>query len=202
MAGLRERRHRETRQALVEAAFELFANADFADVTMEDIARAAGVSRSTAYRRFATKEEVVLEVPRRWLAAFDEALAALPEGTSLAEATRATCLAVAAHIDRDHETVLAAYAVLQQAPSLQSSGLATRAWLERLAEVLERFCPDPRADDAGHGDETGHAIGIVAGAYLGAIDAMMQQWAADGGTGSVTEATERLVDRLEPILPT
>lgn len=196
MAGLRERRHRETRQALVEAAFELFADADFAEVTMEDIARTAGVSRSTAYRRFATKEDVVLEIPRRWLTAFDDAFGALPDGTSLQEATRATCLAVAAHIDRDPETVLAAYAVLQQAPSLQSSGLATQAWLERLAAVLERFGPGPGADDAGD------AAGIVAGAYLGAIDAMMQRWAADGGTGSVAEATERLLDRLEPILPT
>lgn len=193
MAGLRERRHRETRQTLVDAAFALFLERGFTEVTMEEIATAAGVSRSTAYRRFPTKEDVVLEIPRRWLDAFDEAIATLPDDTSLQAATRATCRAVAAHIDGDAPTVLAAYAVLEQAPSLQSSGIATRAWLERIVAMVERFGP------AGISPATS---GVVAGAYLGALDAMMQHWAADGGTASVTETTEALVDRLEPILPT
>lgn len=193
MAGLRERRHRETRQTLVDAAFALFLERGFTEVTMEEIATAAGVSRSTAYRRFPTKEDVVLEIPRRWLDAFDEAIATLPDDTSLQAATRATCRAVAAHIDGDAPTVLAAYAVLEQAPSLQSSGIATRAWLGRIVAMVERFGP------TGISPATS---GVVAGAYLGALDAMMQHWAADGGTASVTETTEALVDRLEPILPT
>ena len=192
MTDLRERRHRETRRALVDAAFTLFAERGFAAVTMDEIARAAGVSRSTAYRRFATKEDVVLEVPRRWLVAFDDAVAALPDTAELPGAIRAASLAVADHIDADRATVLAAYAVLEEAPSLQSSGVASRAWLERIAALVERFA---RTDvDPG-------TSGLVAGAYLGALDAMMQWWAADGGTGSVREATERLVERLEPILP-
>ncbi len=192
MAGLRERRHRETRAAIVDAAFALFLERGFTEVTMEEIATAAGVSRSTAYRRFPTKEDVVLEVPRRWLAAFDVAYTALPDDTSLRDATRTTCRAVAAHIDSDHPTVLAAYAVLEQVPSLQSSGMATGAWLQRISAMIERFGPD----DVGSGTS-----GIVAGAYLGALDAMMQLWASSGGDGTVAEATERLVDRLEPILP-
>lgn len=192
MAGLRERRHRETRRAIVDAAFALFLERGFSEVTMEEIAGAAGVSRSTAYRRFPTKEDVVLEVPRRWLHAFDTAFAELPDDSSLRDAIRATCRAVAAHIDRDHATVLAAYAVLEQVPSLQSSGLATGAWLRRLATMIERFGPE---------DLESTTSGIVAGAYLGALDAMMQLWAANGGAGTVIDATEALVDRLEPILP-
>ncbi len=192
MAGLRERRHQETRAAIVDAAFALFLDRGFTEVTMEEIATAAGVSRSTAYRRFPTKEDVVLEVPRRWLAAFDVAFADLPEDLSLRDATRTTCRAVADHIDRDRTTVLAAYAVLEQVPSLQSSGIATRAWLDRIVAMVERFGPD---------DSDPATSGVVAGAYLGGLDAMMQLWANGGGVGSVVEATERLVDRLEPILP-
>lgn len=192
MAGLRERRHRETRAAIVDAAFALFLERGFTEVTMEEIATAAGVSRSTAYRRFPTKEDVVLEVPRRWLYAFDTAFAQLPDDTPLREATRITCRAVAAHIDRDHATVLAAYAVLEQVPSLQSSAITTGAWLQRIAAMIEGFGPD---------DIEPTTSGVVAGAYLGALDAMMQLWATSGGVGTVIEATERLVDRLEPILP-
>jgi len=192
MAGLRERRHQETRAAIVDAAFALFLERGFAEVTMEEIATAAGVSRSTAYRRFPTKEDVVLEVPRRWLAAFDIAFAELPDDVSLRDATRTTCRAVATHIDSDRATVLAAYAVLEEAPGLQTSGIATRAWLERIVTMIERFGPD---------DIDRATSGVIAGAYLGGLDAMMQLWADGGAIGSVLDTTERLVDRLEPILP-
>src|SRR3954447_26195741 len=48
------------RTKLVEAARELLAQD--ADAEMADIAAAAGVARSTAYRHFATREEVVASV--------------------------------------------------------------------------------------------------------------------------------------------
>ena len=189
MADLRARRHRETRLALVDAAFELFARHGFVAVTMEQIARAAGVSRSTAYRRFPTKEDIVLDLPRQWLTAFDEAVSSLPSDTTLAEATRAACLAVATRIDAERETVLAAYAILAEVPGLRSSGMADSAWLNRMMDLIEHF---GRLEPA--------AAAVVAGAYVGATDAMMQAWADAGGSPSVTEQTEHLLDRLQPIL--
>lgn len=190
VSSLRERRHRETKQLLVEVAFDLFVEEGFANVSMEEVAQAAGVSRSTLYRRFPTKEAVVLEVPRRWLAAFDDAFGALPPDASLRDAVNGTTLAVAAHIDRHQDVVRTAYEILGRSPSLQQSGLATTAWLRRIVEVFERFS----AADA-------EASLVSAGAYLGAIDAMMLHWAATGGTSSVTDSTTRLLSRLEPILP-
>lgn len=197
MAGLRERRHLETKQALLDAAFELFAARGFAAVTMDEIATAAGVSRSTAYRRFATKEDLVLEVPKRWLAAFDDAIEALPADIDLAGALRSGCMAVAEFIDADKATVFAAYRVLEEAPALRSTGVATSAWLERLTGLVGRF---GRFDhrETGIDDEL---AGMIGGAYLGAIDAMMISWAAGGGRSSVAASTNRLLDRLAGILP-
>lgn len=189
MAGLRERRHEETRLQLVDAAFALFAEHGYDAVTMEAIAQAAGVSRSTAYRRFPTKDDVILEVPRRWLGAFDDALAGLPDGTALPDAVRATCMAVARHIDDNVAMVRAAYAVLEEAPSLRNAGAATAAWFERTQSIIERF-----------GQIDAETAGMLAGAYLGAIDAMMASWAADGGTGSVADRTDRVMVKLRPLL--
>lgn len=191
MGGLRERRHQETKQLLVDVAFRMFVERGFDQVTMEEVAQASGVSRSTAYRRFPTKDDLVLEVSRRWLGAFDAAVADLVEGIPLTDAVSAATLAVARHIDDNQATVRTAYAILETAPTLQQSGLATTGWLERFVRLLEQ-----------HSDVDAETARTVAGAYLGAIDAMMQHWAMTGGTSSVSESTQRLLDRLEPILPT
>jgi AcrR family transcriptional regulator len=50
------------RRRVLEAAERLFASADARQVTMEDIARAAGVGRATIYRRFPTPAAVALEL--------------------------------------------------------------------------------------------------------------------------------------------
>ncbi|MFD6895259.1 TetR family transcriptional regulator [Rhodococcus sp. NPDC060086] len=56
---LRERRKMETRIEMSRSALELFELQGFAATTVEEIARAAGVSSSTFFRCFATKEESV-----------------------------------------------------------------------------------------------------------------------------------------------
>jgi len=190
LTGLRERRHLETKQLLVETAFDLFVERGFANVSMEEIAHAAGVSRSTLYRRFPTKEDLVLDVPTRWMAVFDNAVGALPLDASISDAIGRSLLAVAAHIDRNEEIVRTAFRVLEQSPTLQQSGLVTTAWLRRIAEIFTRFST---ADD-----ETSL---VLAGAYFGAIDAMMLHWATTAATTSVTETTTRLLALLRPILP-
>ncbi len=189
MTGLRERRRLETKQLLVETAFDLFVERGFANVSMEDVAQAAGVSRSTLYRRFPTKDDLVFEVPTRWIVAFDDAVEALPLDASTAEAISRPVLAVAGHIDQNKEMVRTAYRILEQSPALQQSGLATTTWLWQITAIFERFS----AADA----ETSL---VLAGAYVGAIDAMMLDWARAGATSSVTEKTTRLLALLAPTL--
>src|SRR5262245_26485217 len=117
MAGLQERRHAETRDGVVAAALGLFHANGFGQVTMEEIARAAGVSRRTVYRRFPTKEHIVLEVPARWLAVWDAAVAER-SGSKPVEMAEAASLAVARHIDANRREVLTAYAALAESPAL------------------------------------------------------------------------------------
>ena len=60
--GRRERKKRRTRQAIVGAAFTLFAERGFEAVTVTEIADKADVARATLFSYFPTKESIVLGV--------------------------------------------------------------------------------------------------------------------------------------------
>jgi TetR/AcrR family transcriptional regulator, repressor for uid operon len=57
--------HDETSTRILDAAYELFCHIGIQRSTMEDVARRAGVSRITVYRRFATKGMLVDQLVRR-----------------------------------------------------------------------------------------------------------------------------------------
>lgn len=60
--GRRERKKRQTREAIVAAAFTLFAERGFDAVTVTEIAELADVARATLFSYFPTKESIVLGV--------------------------------------------------------------------------------------------------------------------------------------------
>ena len=55
----------ESRARILDAAYEQFCRMGIQRSTMEDVARRAGVSRITVYRRFTTKDALVEQVVRR-----------------------------------------------------------------------------------------------------------------------------------------
>ncbi|MDP9223407.1 MAG: TetR family transcriptional regulator [Actinomycetota bacterium] len=61
MEGLRETKKASTSQAIVDAAMELFKGRHFSDVSIDEIAAAAGIARRTFFRYFPTKEDVCLD---------------------------------------------------------------------------------------------------------------------------------------------
>ncbi|SEP03062.1 TetR/AcrR family transcriptional regulator [Amycolatopsis saalfeldensis] len=67
---LRERKRRRAQEAIVDAAFALFAERGFADVTVTEIAERAEVGRTTFFRYFGDKQEVLFAEERgmaEWL---------------------------------------------------------------------------------------------------------------------------------------
>lgn len=82
---LRERRRRETRAEISAVALDLVEERGYAATTVEDIARAAGVSPRTFFRYFPSKEAAVLAPDEEGEAALVEQLARPRPGCTLLE---------------------------------------------------------------------------------------------------------------------
>jgi AcrR family transcriptional regulator len=85
-AGLREQKKTRTRAAIAAAAAGLFGRDGYPDVTMAQIAAAAGVADQTLYNYFPTKESLVFDRSGDFAASLTGALAARPPGAGLADA--------------------------------------------------------------------------------------------------------------------
>ena len=59
--GLRERRKQETRQAISAIATQMFVTRGFDDVTIAQVADAAGVAKMTVTNYFPRKEDLVFD---------------------------------------------------------------------------------------------------------------------------------------------
>ena len=154
--SLRARKRAETHVALVEAALELFAAHGFHAATMEDVAAAAGVAPRTAYRYFATKEQLVVgdyeaEVDR-WCAAFH----AVPAEVSLLEALRRATRALVEEYFKREAFWDRVWWLTTTEPALAGRVRQAEAWLqaqaaEAIAARLGEDRDDPRAQAAAAG---------------------------------------------------
>lgn len=78
-----DRRGRSAVAAIVDAAFRLFAENGYDETSVDDIATAAGVSRSSFFRLFGSKEMVIFPDHDAILAAVEERLAASTEKSAI-----------------------------------------------------------------------------------------------------------------------
>jgi AcrR family transcriptional regulator len=86
--GLRERKKRATREAIAQAAADLFAKHGFEAVTTDDVAREANVSRQTVFNYFPTKEALLFDRDAEMRDALVAAVRERPPGSSLVDAFR------------------------------------------------------------------------------------------------------------------
>ncbi|MGW4303227.1 TetR/AcrR family transcriptional regulator [Streptomyces sp. NPDC004646] len=110
--SLRDRKRRQTRERIVETAFALFMERGFDVVTVDEIAQRAEIGRTTFFRYFGDKQEVVFSTEddflRALIAAMREAPAEpLPDlGRALATSRRLLlALCTEAARNADHHAV-------------------------------------------------------------------------------------------------
>ncbi|MFC0530052.1 TetR/AcrR family transcriptional regulator [Phytohabitans kaempferiae] len=143
--GRRERKKKQTREALVSAANRLFAERGFDKVTAAEIAEAADVSSRTFFLHFDTKEDVLLGDARlntdAGIAAID---ARGPADSPRMTLARAASAMIAAAPSEEAPSWLGARARLIFASEQVRARLMQRllAGQEELAEALRRSYPD------------------------------------------------------------
>lgn len=94
LAG-RDRQREETRRRVFDAALAVFRRDGFATCRIDDIAKAAGVSRGTFYFHFPAKEDVLVQLLREAERGVVALLTQLPPTTPLPEVLEATAKAIA-----------------------------------------------------------------------------------------------------------
>ena len=87
-SGLRERRKQETRRAVSDTATALFVAKGFDDVTISQVADAAGVAKMTVTNYFPRKEDLVFDRAETVIGHLAEVVAARPPGESMLTAIR------------------------------------------------------------------------------------------------------------------
>jgi AcrR family transcriptional regulator len=155
------------RGELGEIALHRFLEAGFDAVTFDDLAREAGVSRSTFLRYFGSKEDVVLHVLDPLEERMTRALAARPasedDWTALREATRP---AVALFED-DPAEGLARLRLVWSTPALSAQLHEKQAsWRPALVDVLARRNADAGTPTIALRTRAMAALGCVMVAYV------------------------------------
>jgi AcrR family transcriptional regulator len=87
--SLRERKKQQTRTAIADAAAQLFAARGFDRVTVDEVARAAGVAKQTVFNYFPAKEDLVFDRAAEVQALMVAAVRDRAPETTLVEAFRA-----------------------------------------------------------------------------------------------------------------
>ena len=186
--GLRERKKRRTREALIDAAHELFCANGFEATTIDQIAEAVEVSSRTFFRYFTSKEDVALSLADEQITAVLEAFAAQPADMPVLTAIRTAAVGVVRAYEDD-----ARFHSLQNLISANPALTAARveratARFDEVARLIGvRMGVDPAVDPRPH---------LVASVSLCAVQTTVVAWRAAGPRAPASELIGQAFDLL------
>ena len=127
--GLRERHKQETRQAISDIATVMFADRGFDEVTIAQVAEAAGVAKMTVTNYFPRKEDLVFDRAEAVIRHLADVIAARVPGESMLAAIR-----------RDHAEAIARADVTigLSSPAFAGMILGSPALIARVREMLDQ----------------------------------------------------------------
>jgi AcrR family transcriptional regulator len=197
--GLRERRKQEARQAISRAEMALFAAHGFDEVTISQVAEAAGVSKMTVTNYFPRKEDLVFDRAEAITGSLAQAAAARAPGESLLAAVR-----------RDYAERVDAGDVTLGPPTVTFTRMVAGSHVltiryRELADLREQALGDVIVAEAGTDDPQHRIVAAQLAAVQRVLfaEAMARSLAGqphDQIRRFLTEAAARAFDLLEPSL--
>jgi AcrR family transcriptional regulator len=184
---LRDRKKIRTRQAIVDAATELFATRGYEGTTVADIAATAEIGTRTFFSYFASKEELLFPQSDARVRAAVDAIATRKPGESPAEVLL-RALRDAGATDDDMVSPLARLRLdlARTVPAVRGRGLQIQLDAQReIARHLRDAYPD-ELDDVRAAALVGAFVGAVTGALMVLLD----------DPDAVAGGPERLKERL------
>ncbi|MFF0743489.1 TetR family transcriptional regulator [Streptomyces sp. NPDC004111] len=193
--SLAERKRLLVADELSEAALQLLARTGFDAVTVDEIVAAAGVSKRTFFRYFASKEDVVVRFLADMGAGIHAELAARPAGEPPSVALRHAVWVPMGACAADHsERALHVVRLILRTPALHARFLERQAqWRDEMAAELVRRA-GPAAGTAGLRPR------LTAGMALTAFDAVLQRWSDSDGTADPAALMDEAFAVIAPAL--
>ena len=194
--SLRERQKEATRLELRRSALQLFQSRGFAQTSVDDIAHAAGVSRSTFFRYYPSKEAVITGDTDESTELFINILRNRPPGESRMVALEETLVEFAQTIrpdDRKPELTVIRQIVDSDASLSAGRAASTNRWRQEVALALAQRegRAEPDLEDA------------LASAVLGQITEQMSvEWQASDSTRPADELIRSYFATLRRLITT
>lgn len=188
--GLRERKKQQTRLDLARAAVRLFEERGYDNVTVDDIAAEANVSRRTFFRYFDSKDEVFIIDPEGKIAAMRIALREGPPEESTIDALRRGSLALMeAYWDSDLS--MAVLRLIEREPKAMAAAMAYQV---RMADSLAHEL----AVDMGTDERLDPRPRILAHTGITLMRAAVATWLTDTSSRTPLELAEDSFERSRP----
>src|ERR1700724_1214814 len=133
------RRRSTTPQHITDVALRLFAESGFAEVSVDDLAQAAGIARRTVFRYYASKNAIPWGDFDAHLQRWRELVGPVYPGMPLGEAVRAALLSFNAFDESETIRHRQRMRVILQTAELQAYSMTMYAgWREVIAEFVAR----------------------------------------------------------------
>lgn len=175
------------RDTIWHAAINVFASNGFDETTIDDIAQAAGVSRRSFFRYFASKNDVLGQTAAESAKALSESILAAPRTYSPLEVLRDAVLRIAA-MAAAYPRVRDYLQIIRTSPAARQAQLASQAETE--AHVALAYAARFQASSQAAAEPR-----LLASLTLSILDVTCQVW-FDQPEGDIAETAERMIASL------
>ena len=178
------------RDRLAEAAFALFAERGYEQTSIDDITERAGLGRTTFFRHYRSKEDVIFPDHDLLLTQIGERLRTSSDGTALLAVSDAVRL-VLTHYLEEGDLARRRYALTSGVPALRDREIASVARYQRL---FREFIADWMGDPA---EPAPLRAELMAAAVVAAHNHVLRRWLRGESPDPVAEVDVALRQVIE-----